>query len=136
MVTISDSSLRQNAYETLYDSIKTVCAGLLGSTVTVTAAYVTGDTALPQVVVNAPEVDYSDFSFDRANSTKEIRVLVDVYTKKAKDKDVITDAIANTISTTNYAGMMLVGITESNAVEPIEDVKVHLKSLAITYARR
>jgi hypothetical protein len=140
MVTVSDSSLRQNAYETLYDNIVLSCAGLLGSTVTVTAAFISGSTGnnppLPQVVIHSPEVDYYDFSFNRANSTKEVRLLVDVYTRKAKDKDVIVDAIMNSISTTNFAGLSLVGSNESDALSNVDDNKLHLKSVAITYLRR
>jgi hypothetical protein len=140
MVTITDASLRQNTYETIYDAVTTACSGLLSSTVIVTAAYISGSTGnnppLPQVVIHSPEVDYSGFSFNRADSTKEIRVLIDVFTRKAKDKDVIADAIMATLSVANYAGLCLIGITESEALEPTEDNKLHLKSLAITYARR
>ena len=136
MVTISDSTIRANIYETIYDVLNGVTYTNASDTVTVTAAYTGKDEQLPQVVVHPVDVGYSKFSFNRTNSDKQINVLVEVYTKKAKDKDVITDYIMDAIIGESFSGFFLVGVDESNALDPAGMNKIHLKSIAMTFMRR
>lgn len=139
MVSISNSTLRQNVYETLYDLLKAQ-EGSYGasSAVTVTAAYIDDENAFPQVIVNPVNVDKSDFTFDRTadNSMKSVKAVVDVYTKKAKDLDIIADVVDNTLSTSSINGVTLIESSESNAVSNISEVKVHNKTLSYSFVRR
>ena len=134
MVTIVDTSLRQSIFETLYDTLTT--ANLLSSTVTVTAAYIDSDDApFPQVVIHPVNVDKSDFTFNRSVNKKNINVMIDIWTKKNKDKDIITDEIDNIIDTLKMGGVMLNGWAESNALETPSNNKIHLKTITLTYIR-
>lgn len=128
--------LRQDLYESVYDALTS--AYLLSSTATVTAAYIDSDTArFPQVVVNPVDVELENFTYDRTHSTKRIRIIVDIWTKKNKDKDIIADQISeiSTSSLVGSTGCMLVGWTESNALEPQGGNKIHLKSISLDFLK-
>lgn len=139
MVAINNSSLRQNVYETVYDLLKAE-QGSYGasSSVTVTAAYIDKEEAFPQVIVNPVMVAKSDYTFSRTsdNSLKDITVVIDVYTKKSKDLDIITDYVDNILSTASINGLMLFDADESMAISTIEGNKIRSKSLTYTYRRR
>ena len=134
MVTINSSTLRSNVYETIYDTLTS--ANLLSSTATVTAAYIDDkDASFPQVVVNAVDVDKENPTLNRTYWTNNISIMIDIFTKKNKDKDLIADEIDALISPLNIPGISLIGITESNALEPVGGNKIHLKSVTLTYMR-
>ena len=134
MVSISDSTLRSNVWETLYDTLND--ANLLSGEATVTAAYISSEEApFPQVVINPVNVDKEDFSFDRSVSKKEIVVIVDLWTKKNKHKDMLTDEIDDLLSPLKMGGVMLNGWSESNALETPNSNKIHLKSITLSYLR-
>lgn len=141
MVTITDSTLRQNVYETLYDTVTgvTIASSLLHDStksVTYTAAFVESDAKMPQVVLYSPDVSQGSPSFGTPLFQKDVKFLVEVYAKYAKDKDVIMDSIVNTISTTSWSGFHLIGSDESNALSPVSNLKVHMKSATFTFVRR
>lgn len=139
MVTISDSTLRQNVYECIYDLLAAEIASTSSPihSSTLVAAYINGTAApYPQIVLNPVDVDRKEYSFDRTTSTKTIRLLIDVFTIKNKDKDIICDRIQSLLDNASIQGVMLSGITESNAFEGPGDNKIHLKSVAITYIGR
>lgn len=131
MVTINKSTLRQNVYETIYDTLTN--ANLLSGSVTVTAAYIDDDKAFPQVVVNPIDVTDKRFRFDRDYSTDTIKVLIEIYTKKNKEKDQISDEIDALSDLKNILGVSLVGWQEDNALESIGGSKIHLKTIMLTY---
>ncbi len=134
MVTIVDTSLRQSIFETLYDTLTT--ANLLSSTVTVTAAYIDSDDApFPQVVIHPVNVDKSDYTFDRSVNKKDINIMIDIWTKKNKDKDIITDEIDAVLDTLKMGGVMLNGWAEANALETPSKNKIHLKTITLNYIR-
>lgn len=134
MVTITGSTLRSNVFEHIYDTL--TAANLLSSTVTVTASYIDGNQAFPQVVINPANVDKDEFSFDRSNSTNTINVVLDIFTKKNKDKDLIADEIDALSGLKNINGLIFTGWSESNALEVGNENKLHLKSIVLSYKRR
>ena len=134
MVTITDTNLRQNIFESIYDALTN--ANLLSSTATVTAAYIDSDNApFPQVVVHPVNVSKDSFTFNRSVSEKNINIMIDIWTKKNKDKDVIADQIDAVIEPLKMGGVMLVGYSESNALETPSDNKIHLKTITLSYLR-
>jgi hypothetical protein len=143
MVTISDSTLRANVYETLYDLVYAISSWGLSSsaTVTVTAAYIDGTDSddgvppLPQVVIHPIMVSNDPVNYDRSLMDREIRVLIEIFTKKKKDLDQIADKIMDTIESASTLGMMLVDTDENNAMNASQS-KVHSKALSFTYKRR
>ena len=139
MVTIQDSSLRANVYETIYDSINGVASWGLSSsnTVTVTASYVDGqgDPPLPQVVIHPIEVSSNPANFDHSLRDREIRVRIEVFSNKKKDLDQISDKICDTVESLSTPGMQLADTDENNAVVTGPS-KIHSKALSFTYRRR
>jgi hypothetical protein len=131
-MTINSSSVRQDAWKAVYDVLSS--SYLLSSTVTVTAAYIDAANAFPQVVINPVDLEKGNFTFSRAFYTRDITLDIDIWTKENKHKDLISDEIDRVLSsTTTLTGLMLVGWTESNALEPVGGNKIHLKTLRLNY---
>lgn len=133
MVVIKTSTLRTNTYETIYDTLTS--ANLLSSTVTVTASYIDNDKSLPQVVINPVNVSEEEFTFTRAYGKKNLEVIIDIYTRKAKDIDQISDELYVTIRDMSAQGIMLVRWTEGNDIELPNDTKLHTKSISLEFTR-
>jgi len=123
--------IRQNLYEAVYNAL--LDGGLLNDTVKVTSAYTDETKAFPQVVVHPVDVDKAGFTFDRSYSTKNIRLMIDIWTYKNKDKDEIADEIDDLLGANILAGISLVGWTESNALEPQGGNKIHLKTIVLDF---
>lgn len=137
MVTITDSTLRANVYETIYDLVNGISFSLSSSnTVTVTAAFIDEDRAFPQVVIHPIDIESEKSNFDSTLRDRMIKVLIEVYTKKAKDLDQISDKVIDTLETGSTPGMMLVNIGENSAMNSPGQLKVHSKALSLTYVRR
>lgn len=134
MVTLSNSTLRQNVYETVYDLINGISFNASVS-VTVTAAFIEEDRALPQVVVHPVDISTGDFVLNRSTSMKTVQVLIEVFSKKRKDLDIITDDILSTMETASTPGMMLNGVEESTAMNAPAGLKIHSKAISLTYVR-
>lgn len=124
--------LRQTLYEAVYDALTS--ANLLSSTATVTAAFIDSPTAsFPQVVVHPVDVNKRSFTFNKGNSYEDVRIMIDIWTRKNKDKDVIADEIDEVLSNNSFSGLSMVGWTESNAFESPGNNKLHLKTVIIDF---
>jgi hypothetical protein len=124
--------LRQNVFEAVYTALTN--AYLLSSTVTVTAAFIDrSDAPFPQVVVHPVDVNKDTFTYDRTYSRKDVRIMIDIWTKKNKEKDQIADQIDAVLESINLGYVQLVGWTESNALEPQGGNKIHLKSIILDF---
>lgn len=138
MVSITDSSLRSNVYETIYDTLKAYAtASSYGTTTqpTITAAYIDDKQAFPQIVIHPVDVDKSDYNFQQNNPNKEIRVMVDIYTTKNKDIDTLADDMDSLMDSV-VTGLSLVGCAEARAFETSNQSKIHNKTLTYTYIRK
>jgi len=139
MVSITDSSLRANVFETLHDLATAITYGT-DTEPTITAAYIDGSHApYPQVVIEPADISKSDFTVgsDRSANTKNINVNVLIFTKKNKDLDVISDLLDTSITNTNYDGMTMIDSSEDvNLVVSNNTQKVRSKTLSYTFIRR
>lgn len=133
MVDIKSSTLRSNVFETIYDALTS--ANLLSSTATVTAAYVDKPEAFPQVVVNPSFVREDDYTFTRSYSKQRIEVIIDLYTTKAKDLDLLADQVAVAIKEMSAQGIMLTRWSEGNDIELPNNNKLHTKSISMEFLR-
>lgn len=133
MVTISNSTVRANTYETIYDALNS--ANLLSGAVTVTASYIDDDAKFPQVVIHPVDVTHDTFSMDRANTRKTINVIIDVYTTKNKQIDLISDEIDSLLRPMRIPGITLIDWSEDVALSSDNDYKIHLKTISISYMR-
>lgn len=133
MVTISNTSLRANTYETIYDAL--ISANLLSGAVTVTAAYIDKESSFPMVVINPAVVSHDSFGMDRTVSRKTINVVIEIYTKKNKDIDLISDEIDATLRPYKVPGITLIDWSEDIALSTDSDNKIHLKTITLSYMR-
>ena len=133
MVTISNTSLRANIYETIYDTLTS--ANLLSGGVTVTAAYIDEEPSFPMVVINPAIVSHDRFGMDRARSRKTINVVIDIYTKANKDIDLISDEIDTILRPYKVPGITLIDWSEDIALNTDSDNKIHMKSITLSYMR-
>jgi hypothetical protein len=138
MVTIVDATLRQNVYEQIYDTLKAYATeGSYGTTTqpTVTAAYIDDSQSFPQIIISPVDIDREEYNFGQNNPTKEIRVLIDVYTRKNQDIDILSDDLDGLMDIP-IAGLNLIGASESRAFENTNQSKIHNKTLTYTYRRK
>ena len=137
---ISNSSLRNS----IFNEIKTLITGIkyynnknvLTTGVTVTAAYVDDDAKLPQIVINTANVSKDEPSYDRSNMTNTVQVMIDIYSNSKRNEDYICDQIDNISGLKTISGLMLIAWDETQAYSPVNDNKVHLKSITLTFKRR
>lgn len=137
MVTINDSTIRQNVWKTIYDAL--VAANLESSTTLITSAFVDNTPSFPQVVINPVDVSHSEPTIDStmSYSTKEITITIDLFTKKASQIDTLADAIDNLLRTTHFDGVTLIGVGSGGGsmVDPNNN-KIHALSLTFVFKRR
>tara|TARA_Y100000310_G_C20669135_1_gene809278 strand:- start:1332 stop:1742 length:411 start_codon:yes stop_codon:yes gene_type:complete len=136
MVAINNATIRQNVYETIYDLLNNNIGSYNSSTQpTITAAYIDDTKSMPEIVVHPVDVDESDYSFGQATGSKEVRVMIEVYTTKNKDVDLLTDDV-DVLLNSSITGLNLVGRAESTAFETPNNNKLHLKTITYTFMRR
>jgi hypothetical protein len=136
MVVISNTSLRSNVYETVYDLLTNNIGSYTSSSQpTVKASYTSDSKNLPEIVLYPVDVDSLDFNFGQSSPSREVRVMIDVYSKKMKDLDILADNIDNLLYT-KISGLQLIGKSESTAFETPNNNKLHLKTLTFTFLRK
>lgn len=139
---ITDSTLRSSIFETIYDLINGASleyynsAGSSVTGVTVTAAYIDDEQSLPQVVINPANIAKDDPAFKRTKFTNNVQIMIDIYTKKNKNIDYITDQIDNLSGLKNIQGLQFNSSEESRAYPVENENKIHLKSITLNYKRR
>lgn len=140
MVTINDSTLRNNFYETIYDLIDTASSSYLGtSTLEIIGGYPDTDTLYMPVITLLPiNISENNFTIDTTHniSDKEILVNVVLFSTKNKDLDKMADGVSNTLRTNTFSGAYLLSVSEEDNVIFSNDNKVKSKTLTFTYNRR
>jgi hypothetical protein len=139
---ISDSSLRNSIYTDIKSVLDAASLKYYNNKnqdvtgVTISAAYIDDNKTFPQVIINTANVAKDEFSFNRDNMTNTIQVMIDIYTKKKKNEDYITDQIDNISGLKKIQGLSLTNWDETTAFSPENENKIHLKSITLTYKRR
>jgi len=133
MVTITASTIRATIFETLYDSLTaSLSAG------TVTASYIDDNPTFPQVVINPAIVKVTKQTLNRGQVEYTAEVEVDVFTKKNKEIDQISDEIHTDLATNESTlagfGLYLNDIEDSNSSTTFwNNQKVHIKTILMTF---
>jgi len=138
-MTISNSSLRQNVFEEIYDLLKAKADAEDFGTATqpnVVASYIDDINAFPQVVIGSANVDEDEYTFDRSNSLKNIVIIIDIYTKKNKNRDILSDNVNTFMKETKIAGITLFNVGEGTAINLDKESKIRNKTITYTFIRR
>lgn len=140
MVTIIDSTVRSNVYETIYDTINAVLSSMSASSTPVLyGGYPDIKTVnFPCIIIQPITVGEIDFTIDstRSSTTKEIVVVIEIYAEKNKDLDIIADYVINLLKTTSMSGIFLVSTDDAYGIALPGNNKVKQKTLSLTFARR
>lgn len=138
-MTITNSSLRQNVFEELYDVLKAKADSEdygTSTQPTITAQYIDSADVFPQIVISAADVEEGDYVFDRSDSLKNIIVVVDIYTLKNKNRDILADNINTFIKENKITGITLISTDEANSINLDKDSKIRNKTITFTFIRR
>ena len=139
MVAINNSTVRQNLFETVYDTLKAhATSSSYGTSTqpTIVAQYVDDTKAMPEIVVHPANVDTGEWTFNRSNNQQNINLMVEVYTTKNKDVDVLSDDIYILLTTNKITGAMLIAHNETTSVSITNNNKIRNKVMNFTYQRR
>jgi len=139
MVAISNASIRQNVFETIYDLLKAKATSTLYGTSfqpTVTSSYIDDVHTFPQIVVTEPNVERENYVFDRSNSSRPILVVIEIYCLKTKDRSILADNVDTFIHETKITGLMIVDYSETNDVQVDNASKIRSKTVSINFVRR
>jgi len=139
MVTINESTLRHDIFETFYDIANAITYST-STAPTITAAYIDGAHApFPQIVINPIDISVEKILIgERTSDNMKLRnvvVTIDIYTKKNEDLDLIVDLLDTSIIDTQITGVTMVSNDENtNTVFP-NDQKLRSKTLTYAYMR-
>jgi len=133
MVNIAQSTVRANIYETVYDLLTSSL-----STGTVTAAFIDDAPTFPQVVINPSSISVTKLTFLKDNRSYEAEVEIDLYVKKNKQIDQISDEITADLysneSSLTSDGLYLQDIEDSNEdTFFLNEQKIHTKTLNVSF---
>jgi len=133
MVNIVQSTVRANVFETVYDLLTAQL-----STGTITAAFIDDNPTFPQVVINPSSVKITRNTFNNTNRSYDVEVEIELYCKKNKEIDQISDEISNDLyaneSTLKDYGLYIDDIEDSSEDTFFyNDQKIHTKGMLLTF---
>jgi len=133
MVTITESTIRANVFEIVYDLLT---ASL--SSGTVTAAFIDDTPTYPQVVINPASVKLIKNTFNMSNRTRPIEMEIELYTTQNKEVDQISDEIDADLIT-NESNLASSGLVFDELEDSREDTiilngkKLHTKGILLKF---
>ena len=134
MVTISNNTIRANVFETIYDLLTAYGDWVVRPTIV--AAYIDNETKDPQVVISPVRIGSDNPTFNNHSSFKNVTVVIDIYSKKNKSLDQVTDDVNLILNDNKISGLKLVTIDESFAMPFTNNNKLRNKTLSVGYVRR
>lgn len=131
---VTDATLRHDIFEEVYDIINAISFSV--ASVSVKGVFQDNVEQMPQVVIYSPEVEEDTFSFGGwTNTSKTINVVVEVYTTKNKDKDVILDEVVNGVKSNKFTGANLMKIDQGVGFVVENNNKIHTGNITFTFKR-
>lgn len=137
-MTISDATLGVDVFTTIRTalvdaSIKITEDDGSKKSASVLPAYSNTKATLPQIIVESPSKDESEYKFGSNTGRQFISVTVTCFYTTAKGCEQLRDAVNNTISNLSLNEMQLVGVTFDNAFSDPNDGSYHEKSATFTF---
>ena len=136
---IVNSSLRQNVFEEIYDILKAKADSEdygTSTQPTITAQYIDSTDVFPQIVIGSANVSEDEYNFNRSTSLKNIIIIIDIYTKKNKNRDILADNVNTFIKENKISGLTLFNVGEGTAINLDKDSKIRNKTITYTFIRR
>lgn len=139
MVTISDSSLRANVFETVYDLVnsnKSSWTTVGSKTINLYAKLPDDNPVFPCIIVHPVVVDKDTYSMDRTTMNKNVLVVLEIYSIHNKDIDTIADGLTSIFDTNKIKGITLISMSEDIGDLIPNNSKLKQKTITINYLRR
>ena len=139
MVSITKNNIRQNIFETVYDTLKAKATSSSYGTSTqptITASYIDSADSLPEIVIGRINNNKEDPVFNRANYTNNCVQVIGVYAKKNKEVDVLTDNIDEFLHENKITGVTLIDWNEEDDIYITNQNKLRSKTITITWKTR
>ena len=138
MVTINNSTVSSNIWETFYDDITA-----LFPTKLVTNSFVDkpkDNFQIDQVVVNPVMINNNQLVLDRSRKDQEIIINISLYSKKNKSIDEMSDALRDWFEsneiTYNDAGLYDMNIIDNSSDTIfVNEQKLHAKEFVVNFMR-
>ncbi|HEY9702084.1 MAG TPA: hypothetical protein V6C58_06545 [Allocoleopsis sp.] len=139
MVTINDSTVRANVFETVYDLINSSLNSIsASSTPTLYAGYPDNNNIdFPIIIIKPVDVSKDTYTIDTTHTSnnKRISVFIEIYATKNKDLDIIADYITNLLDTP-INGIFLSEVSDDFMFNTANNSKVKGKTLTLLFNRR
>ncbi len=134
-MSISNTSLRSDVWETVFDLLDAATLAPSTINVTITAGYIDDIQRFPQVVLYPVDVKKDNQSLDWSTNTNHLTLNLDIFAKKAEHLDIISDAIDSLSSLKSIQGLSLTDWSENNGVDTSLSNKLHVKTIVLVYSR-
>jgi hypothetical protein len=141
MVTLTDQTLRNTFYTTVYNLINTATSTYIATStvIDVRGGYPDIDSiTFPIITLSPINIAEDMFTIDPSHntSTKTISFDTILYALTNKDIDKLADGVSYTLRNNPFAGAMLLNVAEADNIIFSNEDKVRSKTLTFTYLRR
>ena len=137
-MTVSDSSLRTSIWDLVYTLINDNKGDLgASSTPSVYGKLPDREPSFPAIIIRPISVGKDNYSIGTGRTyDKLIPVVLQIYSKKNQDIDVISDALDVLFEENPITGIFCVGWEEDDGEVIPSSSKIKLKTITITFKRR
>jgi len=141
-MTINNATLSVDVFNALRTVLTTPATPFITNSTTnattlssVNAAYNDKTPTRPQIIINPITFDEAQYKFGSSIGKKIISVTVDCYASNTLGTDQLGDQVYNRITSTDFDGMSIVGVTSEQAFTNPNTTKYQLKSYTFTFDR-
>ena len=107
------------------------------TSVKVGATYQDGENDFPQIVIGDPEILQGNFGFGQLQSSREVRVLIELYSRYKRDITVMADKVTEYLTTPGtFQDLHVESVQGSNDIWIGNSNKIHSKTLAFQFRMR
>lgn len=131
-MTITDNSLASTTFTAVRSKVVTAMSG---TGVSVNGSYNDKDKSKHQIVISPAIISENSFPFNGQQGTKNITMVVEVYSEKSAKMDEYSDLIRTELKKNDIAGISLESIEEDYDFTTSQEDKLHLKTLSCSYIR-
>lgn len=133
---ISDSTLNVSVFETIYDKLyNNIGSYHSSSQPSVKASYNEKDQVFPIIVLNPITKDNSNYTYGQNNPNKDILVIIEIYAKKNKDRDILRDDI-EVLLKTPIPGIQMTNYSDAVDYDGSNNNRLFSATISISYLRK
>jgi lipopolysaccharide export LptBFGC system permease protein LptF len=133
---ITDSTINSSVFETIYDKLYNNIGSYTSSTQpTISAKYIEKEASFPCIIVEPITKENSNYTFNQNNPDKNILVVISIYCKKNKDRDLLRDSIEALLKTP-ITGLQMTNYTDMVDFNGANQNRIFSATISISYIRK